>query len=175
MSAQDLETSWKSVVFTNKVGKHSRYFLGVFNKTFILLMLVGYEMIIANSYPMHTHGIIVKYTVEIKKYYILGSVYSENHSTDTRRTEPSTYIHTTKSFDSWLLSSAPTTTLAKWDTISFLKGATTCGICVAIVTIVRQSARATAPKRKQQLLWPWSFWCQQYWLNIAFAVTCTIN
>ena len=35
--------------FTNKVGKISRYFVGVFNRIVILLTLVGYEMIIANS------------------------------------------------------------------------------------------------------------------------------
>ena len=35
---------------------------GFFDKTIIPLALVGYEMIIANSYPMHTHGIIVKYS-----------------------------------------------------------------------------------------------------------------
>ena len=48
--------------------------LGVFNKAFIPLALVGYEIVIANSvlayvpswlsaisYPMHAHGIIVKY------------------------------------------------------------------------------------------------------------------
>ena len=39
----------KSVVFTNKVGKNSPYCVGVFNKTIILLALVGYEIIIANS------------------------------------------------------------------------------------------------------------------------------
>ena len=44
-----LKTSWKSVVFTNKVGKNSRYFVGVFNKTIIPLALVGYEMIVANE------------------------------------------------------------------------------------------------------------------------------
>ena len=33
---------------TNKVGKNSRYFLGVVNKPIIPLALVGYEMIIAN-------------------------------------------------------------------------------------------------------------------------------
>ena len=44
-----LKTSWKSVGFTNKVGKNSRYFVGIFNKTIIPLALVGYEMIIANS------------------------------------------------------------------------------------------------------------------------------
>ena len=45
-----LKTSWKSVVlFTNKVGKNSRYSVGVFNKTIIPLALVGYEMIIAKS------------------------------------------------------------------------------------------------------------------------------
>ena len=43
------KTSWKSVVFTNKVEKNSRYFVGVFNKTIILLALVRYEMIIGNS------------------------------------------------------------------------------------------------------------------------------
>ena len=35
--------------FTNKVGKNSRYFVGVFNRIVISLALVGYEMIIANS------------------------------------------------------------------------------------------------------------------------------
>ena len=44
-----LKTSWKLVVFTNKVGKNSWYFVGVFNKIIIPLVLVGYEMIIANS------------------------------------------------------------------------------------------------------------------------------
>ena len=44
-----LKTSWKSVGFTNKVGKNSRYFVGVLNKTIIPLALVGYEMIIANE------------------------------------------------------------------------------------------------------------------------------
>ena len=33
--------------FTNKAGKNSRYFVGVFNKTFVPLALVGYKMIIA--------------------------------------------------------------------------------------------------------------------------------
>ena len=50
------------MVFTNKVAKNYQYFVGVFNKTIIIpLALVGCEMIIANSYPMHTHEIIVKY------------------------------------------------------------------------------------------------------------------
>ena len=39
----------KSLVFTNKVAKSSRYFVGIFNKTIIPLALVGHEMIIANS------------------------------------------------------------------------------------------------------------------------------
>ena len=43
------ETSGKSVVFADKVGKNSRYFVGLLNKTIIPLALVGYEMIIANS------------------------------------------------------------------------------------------------------------------------------
>ena len=37
------------------------YFSGGFNKTIIPLPLVGYEMIIANSYPTHACGIIVNY------------------------------------------------------------------------------------------------------------------
>ena len=42
--------------------KNSRYFVGVFNKTkYIPLALVGYEMIIAISYPTRTLGIIVNY------------------------------------------------------------------------------------------------------------------
>ena len=36
-------------------------FCGRFNKTIIPLALVGYEIIIANSYPTRTRGIIVKY------------------------------------------------------------------------------------------------------------------
>ena len=57
--------------FTNKVGKNSRHFVGVFNRIIIPLALVGYEMIIANSalraisYVTHTRGIsgiIVNYT-----------------------------------------------------------------------------------------------------------------
>ena len=48
-SAQKLKTSWKLDVFTNKVGKNSRYFVGIFDKTIIPLALVGYEMITANS------------------------------------------------------------------------------------------------------------------------------
>ena len=49
-----------TLVFTNKAGKNSRYVVGVFNKAMIPLALVGYEMIIANSYPKRTRGIIVK-------------------------------------------------------------------------------------------------------------------
>ena len=37
------------------------YFGGVFNKTIIPLALVGYEMIIANSYPKRARGIILKF------------------------------------------------------------------------------------------------------------------
>ena len=60
--------------FTNKVGKNSRYFVGVFNETIIPLALVGYETIIANSalraslaatisYPSRPCGIIVNYII----------------------------------------------------------------------------------------------------------------
>ena len=44
-----------------KVGRISRYFVGVFNKTIIPVALVGYDMIIANSYPTRTCCIIIKY------------------------------------------------------------------------------------------------------------------
>ena len=44
-----LKASWKTVVFTNKDGKNSRYFVGVFNKTIIPLALVRYELVIANE------------------------------------------------------------------------------------------------------------------------------
>ena len=37
--------------------------MGVFNKTIIPLALVGYEMIIANSYPTRPRGVIVNCTV----------------------------------------------------------------------------------------------------------------
>ena len=55
-----VKTSRKSVVFTNKVGKNSQSFVGVFNKTIISLLLFGYEMIIANSYPTRIRGISVR-------------------------------------------------------------------------------------------------------------------
>ena len=40
-----IKNKLKSVVFTNNVGKNSRYFVCVFNKTVIPLALVGYEML----------------------------------------------------------------------------------------------------------------------------------
>jgi len=57
-----LKTSWKSVVFTNKVGKNSRYFVGVFNKkqlhnsSRVCWILDDYSL-----YPTCTCGIIVNY------------------------------------------------------------------------------------------------------------------
>ena len=63
----NLKASWKSIVFTNKAGKNSRYFVGIFYKTIIPLALVGYEMNMANSAlvrgllpspPTHTRGTI---------------------------------------------------------------------------------------------------------------------
>ena len=59
-----LKTSRKSVVFTNKVGKNSSYFVGASNNTIIPLALVGYEIIIANearSYiPSHIQRALVE-------------------------------------------------------------------------------------------------------------------
>ena len=44
------------------------YFWGVFDKTIIPLALVGYEMIIANSYPTRACGIIVNYANDLARY-----------------------------------------------------------------------------------------------------------
>ena len=74
-----LKISRKSVVFPNKVGKNSRHFVAVFNKTIIPLVLVGYEMIIANSHPTGTCGIIVYYNsvittqTTLKKFSLTGA------------------------------------------------------------------------------------------------------
>ena len=59
----------KTVVFTNKVGKNSRYFLGAFNKTIIPLALVGYEMIIANSAPR----------TSLALYHLISNAHSWNN------------------------------------------------------------------------------------------------
>ena len=53
----------------NKVWKNFRYFVGVFNKTIIPLALVGYEMIIANSYPTRARGIIVNYAKTMRALF----------------------------------------------------------------------------------------------------------
>ena len=55
-----IKTKLKIGCFKKKVGKNSQYFVDLFNKTIIPLALVGYETIIANSYPTYTRGIIVK-------------------------------------------------------------------------------------------------------------------
>ena len=43
----------KLVIFTNKVGKNSRYFMGFLNKTIISIALVSYEMVIRASLAMY--------------------------------------------------------------------------------------------------------------------------
>ena len=51
------------VAFTNKVGKNSRYFVGVFNETIIPLALIGYEMIIATRrYVICIHFVWCKFS-----------------------------------------------------------------------------------------------------------------
>ena len=52
-----------------KVGKNSRYFVGVFNKTILALALVGYEMIIANS----------ALRVSLAMYHFISDVHSWNN------------------------------------------------------------------------------------------------
>ena len=59
-----LKLSSKSVVFTNKVGKNSGYFVDVLNKT-IPLALVGYEMIIASA--------------SLAIYHLISNVHSWNN------------------------------------------------------------------------------------------------
>ena len=48
-----IKNKLKIVCFYNKVGQNSQYFVGVFNKTIIPLVHVGYETIIAISYPVN--------------------------------------------------------------------------------------------------------------------------
>ena len=89
-----LKTSWKLVVFTDIVGKNSRYFVGVFNKTIIPLARVGDKMIIAKtnsalraslaitiSYPTRSRGIIANYAalfaLEIEKLLSLWMTKSQ--------------------------------------------------------------------------------------------------
>ena len=43
----------KLVIFTNKFGKNSRYFMGFLNKTIISIALVSYEMVIRASLAMY--------------------------------------------------------------------------------------------------------------------------
>ena len=52
----ELKTSWKSVGFTNKVGKNSRYFVGVFNKTIIPLALVAIYRLISNVHSWNLNS-----------------------------------------------------------------------------------------------------------------------
>ena len=59
-----LKLSSKSVVFTNKVGKNSGYFVDVLNKT-IPLALVGYEMIITSA--------------SLAIYHLISNVHSWNN------------------------------------------------------------------------------------------------
>ena len=42
----EIKNSWKSFDFTSNVGENSQYFVGIFSKTIIPLVLDGYEMII---------------------------------------------------------------------------------------------------------------------------------
>ena len=66
------------VALENEISKAYQYYLIVFNKTIIPLALVGYEMIIANSYPTRARGIIVKYFNTLELAYI-NINFVENH------------------------------------------------------------------------------------------------
>ena len=64
-----IKNNLKIVVFAKKVGKNSRYFVGVSNKTIIPLALVGYEMIIANS----------AFRASLVIYYLVSNAHSWNN------------------------------------------------------------------------------------------------
>ena len=59
-----LKTSWKSaaesVVFTNKVGENSRYYVAVVNKTIIPLALVEYATRLFGYLPSHIQSTLVE-------------------------------------------------------------------------------------------------------------------
>ena len=55
-----LKTSWKSVVFTNKVGENSRYYVAVFNKTIIPLALGVYATRLFGYLPSHIQSTLVE-------------------------------------------------------------------------------------------------------------------
>ena len=94
-----LKTSWKSVVFTNKVGKNSRYFVGVFSKTIIPLVIANWalhaSLAIYHLIYNATRGIIVKFSLQTKRHLKLWewSFFSQWH----RRLEKKKCVY-------WLLS-----------------------------------------------------------------------
>ena len=49
-----------------------------FDKTIIPFALVGYEIVIANSYPTRAHGIIVNYSSAIPPYLFQDLIYILN-------------------------------------------------------------------------------------------------
>ena len=63
MSSYTTDHKYRSRYASTKAAGELKYcnLLGVFNKTIIPHALVGYEIVIANSYPMCARGIIVKY------------------------------------------------------------------------------------------------------------------
>ena len=94
-----LKTSRKLVVFTDIVGKNSRYLVGVFNKTIIPLARVGDKLIIAKtnsalraslaitiSYPMRTRGIIANYAALLSNWEITYEW--QNHSVKNHNCNP---------------------------------------------------------------------------------------
>ena len=55
-----LKTSWKSVVFTNKIAENSQYYVAVFNKTVIPLALVEYATHLFGYLPSHIQSALVE-------------------------------------------------------------------------------------------------------------------
>ena len=66
--------------------------MDVFNKTIIPLALVGYEMIVANSYPTRTRGIIINY------YYTL---YIVQQKLERKNTKDMDYNNSSWRFRPW--------------------------------------------------------------------------
>ena len=68
MCLLNIKNRLKIGCFYNEVEKNSQYFVGIFNKTIIPLVLVGCEMIIANS--------VLHASLAIYMYHLVSNVHS---------------------------------------------------------------------------------------------------
>ena len=68
-------------------------FCGRFNKTIIPLALLGYEIIIANSYPTRTRGIIVKYIYFCFPTFVVGKYFDRGKPAEYTLSLPCIRVH----------------------------------------------------------------------------------